>query len=595
MVQAIINIGEREDQILNIVKGKFNFKNKSDAINFVIEKFEEQILDSNLQLQQHSVKYLDEKDDQWMVGEEIPDCDFFFSSVWLNCFVKEFAQPSGRAYKKILTTYKGQNLWFYFGEKDSFKVGENIVNKFLNDPKFTVEVNKQIVVEADKLRKFSLTIPETELEQLSKEKLNTFYQEHKRIHSEYYQWAWIPVAVDMFHNNLTDALKKFLAGKDLTEEKVNEYFITLTQPNQKSLIQLEQEEFLEIALEIQEDKEQEKVFSELYKLFQDQEAAPYGFSTHTPEYETALEKKVAAIRNKIKPAIHKKIEEHYQKYFYVKFMWIGKDGVHSFNHYVKELVKFVGRKSDAKALLKDIKNDFAELAEKKEKLIKELQLENKWKTIFNSFGDFMVTKIYRRYAQIFAIYRMQPILKEIAKRLSLTKLQVSFMMPPEVEAALLRNELNAQELQKRTEFSVYYADKDEEKFFTGIEAKRIAEKLDKKEAQDVSEFKGQTGCPGKAKGIVKIIIRPDDMPKMNQGDILVSIATDPDIVPAMKKAAAFVTEQGGVTSHAAIVAREMKTPCVIGTKIATRVLKDGDLVEVDANKGIVKVLEKAQK
>jgi len=81
------------------------------------------------------------------------------------------------------------------------------------------------------------------------------------------------------------------------------------------------------------------------------------------------------------------------------------------------------------------------------------------------------------------------------------------------------------------------------------------------------------------------------MSKMKQGDILVSIATDPDIVPAMKKAAAIVTEQGGVTSHAAIVSRELKIPCVIGTKIATKVLKDGMEVEVDANKGIVTVLD----
>ena len=83
------------------------------------------------------------------------------------------------------------------------------------------------------------------------------------------------------------------------------------------------------------------------------------------------------------------------------------------------------------------------------------------------------------------------------------------------------------------------------------------------------------------------------MNKMNKGDILVSIATDPDIVPAMKKAAAIVTEQGGVTSHAAIVSRELRIPCVIGTKIATKVLKDNDLVEVDATKGIIKILKKS--
>jgi len=80
---------------------------------------------------------------------------------------------------------------------------------------------------------------------------------------------------------------------------------------------------------------------------------------------------------------------------------------------------------------------------------------------------------------------------------------------------------------------------------------------------------------------------------MKEGDILVSISTQPDLLPAMKKAAAFITDQGGVTSHAAIVAREMNTPCVIATKNATKVLHDGDEVDVYADKGIVKILKNA--
>ena len=87
---------------------------------------------------------------------------------------------------------------------------------------------------------------------------------------------------------------------------------------------------------------------------------------------------------------------------------------------------------------------------------------------------------------------------------------------------------------------------------------------------------------------MKIIIRAKDMWKMQKGDVLVSIATDPDVVPAMKKASAIVTEQGGITSHAAIVSRELGIPCIIGTKIATKIFKDGDMVEVDANKGVVR-------
>ena len=67
--------------------------------------------------------------------------------------------------------------------------------------------------------------------------------------------------------------------------------------------------------------------------------------------------------------------------------------------------------------------------------------------------------------------------------------------------------------------------------------------------------------------------------------------TNPQIVPFLKNISAIVTDEGGLTCHAAIVARELKIPCVIGTKIATKVLKDGQLVEVDANKGIVRKLK----
>ena len=67
--------------------------------------------------------------------------------------------------------------------------------------------------------------------------------------------------------------------------------------------------------------------------------------------------------------------------------------------------------------------------------------------------------------------------------------------------------------------------------------------------------------------------------------------TTPEFVPAMKKAAAIVTDQGGITGHASIIARELKVPCIVGVKNATKVLKDGMMVEVDANKGVVKIIK----
>ncbi len=108
------------------------------------------------------------------------------------------------------------------------------------------------------------------------------------------------------------------------------------------------------------------------------------------------------------------------------------------------------------------------------------------------------------------------------------------------------------------------------------------------DSQNIKSFKGNIACKGLAQGKVRIVLGPKQVLKFEHNEILVSPETTPDFVPAMKKAVAIITDQGGVTSHAAIVSRELGKPCIIGTKIATQVLKDGDLVEVDADKGIVK-------
>lgn len=91
-----------------------------------------------------------------------------------------------------------------------------------------------------------------------------------------------------------------------------------------------------------------------------------------------------------------------------------------------------------------------------------------------------------------------------------------------------------------------------------------------------------------AAGRVRIISSKDQIGVMEEGEILVVAMTTPEFMPAIKKAAAFVTDEGGITCHAAIVARELKKPCVVGTKIATQIFKNGDFVEVDADAGIVR-------
>jgi phosphohistidine swiveling domain-containing protein len=102
---------------------------------------------------------------------------------------------------------------------------------------------------------------------------------------------------------------------------------------------------------------------------------------------------------------------------------------------------------------------------------------------------------------------------------------------------------------------------------------------------------GQVACSGKAIGRAKIVLDPrKESAEFFEGDILITSMTRPEYLSLMSRAAAFVTDEGGISCHAAIISREMRKPCIIGTKIATKMFKSGDLIEVDADKGIIRKL-----
>jgi len=115
--------------------------------------------------------------------------------------------------------------------------------------------------------------------------------------------------------------------------------------------------------------------------------------------------------------------------------------------------------------------------------------------------------------------------------------------------------------------------------------KKAEEKSVSKDAKLLLD--GLAASPGIGSGPVKIIERYEDLPKIKKGDILVTKMTNPDMVVTMQKCAGIVTDEGGATAHAAIVSREIGIPCVVGTKEATKRLKDGQMVTVDGSNGVV--------
>lgn len=124
----------------------------------------------------------------------------------------------------------------------------------------------------------------------------------------------------------------------------------------------------------------------------------------------------------------------------------------------------------------------------------------------------------------------------------------------------------------------------------GEDAVQAFEKMDNSADNSIQEVKGFPASRGIVKGTARIIRNISDFPLLKEGDILITPMTTPEFVPIMRQAAAFVTDQGGITCHAAIISREMKKPCIIGTRIATKVFQNGDQVEVDANSGVIRKL-----
>lgn len=120
-----------------------------------------------------------------------------------------------------------------------------------------------------------------------------------------------------------------------------------------------------------------------------------------------------------------------------------------------------------------------------------------------------------------------------------------------------------------------------------VESRRI---FHEEQLKNTNTLKGQTAYPGTVTGIVRVIRKRADMQHFQDGDIIVSVMTDPHYLPIMKQAKAFVTDEGGLLCHAAIVARELQKPCITGTKHATKLLKNGDLVEVNATIGTITIL-----
>jgi len=186
------------------------------------------------------------------------------------------------------------------------------------------------------------------------------------------------------------------------------------------------------------------------------------------------------------------------------------------------------------------------------------------------------------------------IARELFKRRGIDEKDVIYATVEELLSKEFENTSYHNKLEERKSGILVYIDSKGWEIISGDfsqASKELADWVNGSHEKETEYLKGNTARTGFVKAKVSVILGRQDFDKFVPGTVLVTSMTRPEFLPLMKKAAAIVTDEGGITCHAAILSRELEIPCVVGTKLATRFLKTGDTVEVDADNGKIKRLE----
>jgi phosphohistidine swiveling domain-containing protein len=439
---------------------------------------------------------------------------------------------------------------------ESMYIGETIImfdfnrltderNKLMalyeKDRHFLFNLAKRCENEGNALMKHSFTILKKDLAKLSTDRLCEIFEECMKMILDYDIYILMPHSIQKF---LEDGMDSELAKHNLSPELSAKYKAALSTPIRSNEGFYEQKDILRIAAE--------------------------------------YEKKGLA------DGVKRKIEKHVFEFGHIG----SKYGVGKTWNYddVLERVMFLARSEPEKKLSdlleynKAVDKDVADA-------LKVLHASKEFKDFVKLTREFIYMRTLRTDVMSGAFVNLMPLMFEIGRRNGYSEEEILRCLPHEIAELKLPSK---EELKDRNSLSfrckdgkIYYIQgKDSLK----IERKYLKSTKEKANSK-AKEVKGTIANKGIARGTARIVIDSTEIGKIKSGDILIAPMTTPNFVPAMEKAAAFVTDEGGILCHAAIVSREMKKPCITSTKVATQVLKDGDIVEVDADNGVVRKIK----
>jgi phosphohistidine swiveling domain-containing protein len=299
--------------------------------------------------------------------------------------------------------------------------------------------------------------------------------------------------------------------------------------------------------------------------------------------------KLSAIKKRTSQSkFNHKLKKHSEKFAYIP--------MYGFDHEPFVLAHFKGEIEkiiDPERELTNIERSYAGRREEFANALSELDPSPKLKQLLEFFSNMVYLRDYRDMIREKVNYDARNFYLELGRRANLSIGQINLLTNEEIVGFLKSGTLPSKsEILGREKSWLMVQNGKKVVYYSGKKAAEMALKeLGLSGENETSELKGNCGSAGFAQGIARIIHSNKDLPKIKSGDIMVTSMTRQDFVPYLRKCAALVTDEGGITSHAAIICRELKIPCIVGTEFATETFIDGQRVEVDATNGIIRKIK----
>ncbi|MBC8500284.1 MAG: hypothetical protein ISS25_02620 [Nanoarchaeota archaeon] len=430
---------------------------------------------------------------------------------------------------------------FGFDENDMFRIGDLVIEGEKKYPEYTQKIVKKWEPYRKKFYDVCDEISSVNLSILSDKELSNLY---KRFSDSYIGEFTLPLIADAMGYYLETKINKALKAhvKKLGREKeFNKILTILSTPVDQTFFGDEKYELLSIVKDYLKGKN-----------------------------------------------VKEKIKKHQKKWCWIQNNYLR--AVILDEKYFMDRTKEHSKKPEkVKDYLKNYKSNLKKAKEEKERLMDELALGEYLRLLVRMIEEYGLWQDKRKKANLIGDHYIALFLKEAEKRTGISMNELECTTGIELQALFNNKKIDLDALKKRLEVCGIVYTKESPEIFDYEDTVLLEKELKSFNYDEIfGDIHGTVANLGKVTGTAKIIQSPTEFDKMQEGDIIITSMTRPEFVPIIKKAGAIVTDEGGITCHAAIVSRELGIPCIIGTKVATKILKDGDKIEVNANHGIIR-------